>query len=146
MEAIVGVNAQAEGVGPYSQAYPMIGGGEAIGYTDYEFEFTEDCLTELLAAGRGKKMIVDAWPGALVFGRNAGEAFFRSVYLDQACAVRLDVPESAAGGATIRTVPGAEHRRRLSDMTATDWYGYESEFEWHSIRRRLDAEVRHNGT
>ncbi len=124
----------------------MIGGGEAIGCTDYELEFTDDFLTGLLAAGRGKKMIVEARHGAFVFGRNAGETFFRSVYLDQACAVQLEVQKSAAGGATIRTIPEAEQRRRLSVMSASDWYRYEGELEWHAIRRRLDAEVRHNGT
>ncbi|MCU4653228.1 class II aldolase/adducin family protein [Roseibacterium sp. SDUM158016] len=142
-KAIMGVSAQAEGVGPYSQAYLMIGGGDVIGYTDYEFECTEDFLCGLLRAGQGRKMIVEAWHGAFVFGRNAGEAFFRSFYLDQACAVQLEVQKSAAGGATIRTIPEAEQRRHLADMAASDWYGYEGELEWHAIRRRLDAEMPH---
>jgi len=145
-KAIMGISAQAEGVGPYSQAYLMIGGGDVIGYTDYEFECNDDFLSDLLRAGTGKKMIVEAWHGAFVFGRSAGEAFFRSFYLDQACAVQLEVQKSAAGGATIRTIPEPEQARHLSDMAASDWYGYEGELEWHAIRRRLDAEMPHYKT
>jgi len=136
--------AQAEGVGPYSQAYLMIGGGDVIGYTDYEFECTADFLSGLLAAGRCKKMVVEAWHGAFVFGRDAGEAFFRSFYLDQACAVQLQVQEAAAGGATIRTIPEAEQRRHLADMAVSEWYGYEGELEWAAIRQRLDQEAPHH--
>jgi ribulose-5-phosphate 4-epimerase/fuculose-1-phosphate aldolase len=124
----------------------MIGGGDVIGYTDYEFECTEDFLSGLLRAGTGKKMIVEAWHGAFVFGRDAGEAFFRSFYLDQACAVQLEVQKSAAGGATIRTIPEAEQSRHLADMAVSDWYGYEGALEWHAIRRRLDAEMPHYRT
>ncbi len=142
-KAIMGVSAQDEGVGPYSQAYLMIGGGDVIGYTDYEFECTDDFLTGLLAAGRGKKMIVEAWHGAFVFGRTAGEAFFRMFYLDQACAVQLQVQEAAAAGAKIRTIPEAEQTRHLGDMAASDWYGYEGDLEWTAIRRRLDTEAPH---
>jgi ribulose-5-phosphate 4-epimerase/fuculose-1-phosphate aldolase len=145
-KAIMGVSAQAEGVGPYSQAYLMIGGGDVIGYTDYEFECTDDFLAGLLRAGIGKKMIVEAWHGAFVFGSSAGEAFFRSFYLDQACAVQLEVQTSAAGGATIRTIPEAEQARHLADMAVSDWYGYEGELEWHAIRRRLDVEMPHYRT
>ncbi|MCR9274765.1 MULTISPECIES: class II aldolase/adducin family protein [Mameliella] len=140
-KAIMGVSAQAEGVGPYSQAYLMIGGADVIGYTDYEFECTDDFLSGLRAAGQGRKMIVEAWHGAFVFGRSAGEAFFRSFYLDQACAVQLQVQQAAAGGATVRTIPEAEQARHLSDMDASEWYGYEGELEWHAIRRRLDVEM-----
>ena len=140
-KAIMGVSAQAEGVGPYSQAYLMIGGGDVIGYTDYEFECTDDFLAGLLRAGQGRKMIVEAWHGAFVFGRDAAEAFFRAFYLDQACAVQLQVQEAAAGGAAIRTIPEAEQRRHLADMAASEWYGYEGELEWAAVRRRLDAEA-----
>lgn len=142
-KAIMGVSAQAEGVGPYSQAYLMIGGGEAIGYTDYEFECSEAFLSGLLAAGRGRKMIVEAWHGAFVFGRDAGEAFFRSFYLDQACAVQLQVQEAAAAGATVRTIPPDAAARHLKEMAASEWYGYEGELEWKAVRRRLDREAPH---
>lgn len=140
-KAVMGVSAQVDGVGPYSQAYLMIGGGDVVGYTDYEFECTDDFLAGLLAAGRGKKMIVEAWHGAFVFGRNAGEAFFRNFYLDQACAVQLEVQKAAAAGVAIRTIPPAEQARHLADMAVSDWYGYEGELEWHAIRRRLDVEM-----
>ena len=142
----LGVSAQAEGVGPYSQAYLMIGGGDVLGYTDYEFECTDDFLSGLLAAGRGKKAVVEAWHGAFVFGRDAGETFFRSFYLDQACAVQLEVQKSAAGGATIREIPEHEIQRHLTDMNNSDWYGYEGELEWLAIRRRLDSEAPHYTT
>ena len=142
-KAIMGVSAQKEGVGPYSQAYLMIGGGDVIGYTDYEFECTENFLCGLLAAGKGKKMVVEAWHGAFVFGRDAGEAFFRSFYLDQACAVQLQVQEAAAAGAEIRTIPVSEQERHLKDMAISDWYGYEGKLEWNAIRRRLDVEMPH---
>lgn len=141
-KAIMGVSAQAEGLLPYSQAYLMIGGGDVLGYTDYEFECTDDFLSGLLAAGRGKKAIIEAWHGAFVFGRDAGEAFFRSFYLDQACAMQLEVQKSAAGGATIRKIPEAEQARHLRDMAASDWYAYEGELEWAAIRRRLDFEAK----
>jgi ribulose-5-phosphate 4-epimerase/fuculose-1-phosphate aldolase len=142
-KAIMGVSAQQEGLQPYSQAYLMIGGGDVLGYTDYEFECTDDLLTGLLRAGRGKKAIVEAWHGAFVFGSTAGEAFFRSFYLDQACAVQLEVQQSAAGGATIRKIPQTEIKRHLDDMAGSDWYGYEGELEWEAIRRRLDVEAPH---
>lgn len=142
-KAIMGVSAQEEGLLPYSQAYLMIGGGDIIGYTDYEFECTDDFLSGLLKAGTGKKAIIEAWHGAFVFGANAGEAFFRSFYLDQACAVQLEVQQSAAGGARIRKIPDHEIKRHLSDMAVSDWYGYEGELEWAAIRRRLDAEAPH---
>ena len=145
-KAIMGVSAQAEGVSPYSQAYLMIGGGDVIGYTDYEFECTEDVLSGLLRASIGKKMIVEAWHGVFIFGRDAGEAFFRSFYLDQGCAVQLEVQKSAAAGATIRTIPEAEQRRHLGDMAVSDCYGYEGVLEWHAIRRRLDADMPHYRT
>ncbi|MEM7426200.1 MAG: class II aldolase/adducin family protein [Pseudomonadota bacterium] len=145
-KAVMGVSAQKAGVGPYSQANLMIGGGEVIGYTDYEFECTDDFLSGLLAAGRGRKMVVEAWHGAFVFGRDAGEAFFRSFYLDQACAVQLQVQETAAAGVEIRTIPENEQTRHLKDMAASDWYGYEGELEWAAIRRRLDAEAPHHRT
>jgi ribulose-5-phosphate 4-epimerase/fuculose-1-phosphate aldolase len=96
-----------------------------------------------LKAGSGKKAIVEAWHGAFVFGATAGEAFFRSFYLDQACAVQLEVQKSAAGGATIREIPEQEIKRHLADMSASDWYGYEGELEWLAIRRRLDVEAPH---
>jgi ribulose-5-phosphate 4-epimerase/fuculose-1-phosphate aldolase len=139
-KAIMGVSAQADGVGPYSQAYLMIGGGAGIGYTDYEFECTETFLSDLLAAGQGKKMVVEAWHGAFVFGRSAGEAFFRAFYLDQACAVQLQVQEAAASGVRIRTIPETDQRRHLADMAVSGWYGYEGDLEWRAVRRRLDAE------
>jgi ribulose-5-phosphate 4-epimerase/fuculose-1-phosphate aldolase len=142
-KAIMGVSAQKEGLQPLSQAYLMIGGGDVLGYTDYEFECTEDFLSGLLNAGQGKKAIIEAWHGAFVFGSTAGEAFFRSFYLDQACAVQLEVQKSAAGGATIRDIPAPEIARHLADMNASDWYGYEGELEWRAIRRRLDAEAPH---
>ncbi len=142
-KAIMGVSAQEEGLQPLSQAYLMIGGGDVIGYTDYEFECTDDFLSGLLAAGVGKKAIVEAWHGAFVFGSSAGEAFFRTFYLDQACAVQLEVQQSAAGGAKIRQIPEREIKRHLSDMAVSDWYGYEGELEWIAIRRRLDVEAPH---
>jgi len=143
-KAIMGVSAQKDGVGPYSQAYLMIGGGEVLGYTDYEFECTDDFLSGLLDAGRGKKAVVEAWHGAFVFGANAGEAFFRSFYLDQACSVQLEVQKAAAcPGVEIRTIPEAEQKRHLADMNSSDWYGYEGELEWSAIRRRLDIEAPH---
>ncbi|MCC0066185.1 MAG: class II aldolase/adducin family protein [Rhodovulum sp.] len=145
-KAIMGVSAQKEGLRPLSQAYLMIGGGDVIGYTDYEFECTEDFLSGLLKAGTGRKAIVEAWHGAFVFGATAGEAFFRSFYLDQACAVQLEVQKSAAGGATIREIPEAEIRRHLTDMGNSDWYGYEGKLEWLAIRRRLEAEAPHYRT
>ncbi len=79
-----------------------------------------------------------------VFGATAGETFFRSFYLDQACAVQLEVQKSAAGGATIREITAkTEIRRHLTNMSNSDWYGYEGELEWLAIRRRLDAEAPH---
>ena len=87
-------------------------------------------------------MIVEAWHGAFVFGRDAGEAFFRSFYLDQACAVQLQVQQAAAlDGIAVRTIPQPAQERHLQDMAASDWYGYEGALEWHAIRRRLDAEA-----
>jgi ribulose-5-phosphate 4-epimerase/fuculose-1-phosphate aldolase len=142
-KAIMGVSAQKEGLLPLSQAYLMIGGGDVLGYTDYEFECTEDFLAGLLKAADGKKAIVEAWHGAFVFGSTAGEAFFRSFYLDQACSVQLEVQKSAAGGATIREIPEHEIKRHLADMSTSDWYGYEGELEWVAIRRRLDVEAPH---
>ena len=145
-KAIMGVSAQVEGLLPYSQAYMMIGGGDVVGYTDYEFECTEDFLSDLLAAGTGKKAIIEAWHGAFVFGSNAGGAFFHSFYLDQACAVQLEVQSAAAGGAKIRKIPEPEIKRHLADMVVSDWYGYEGELEWLAIRRRLDVEAKHYKT
>lgn len=142
-KAIMGVSAQEGGLQPLSQAYLMIGGGDVIGYTDYEFECTDDFLSGLRAAGAGKKAIIEAWHGAFVFGSSAGEAFFRTFYLDQACAVQLEVQQSAAGGAKIRQIPAREIKRHLSDMAVSDWYGYEGALEWAAIRRRLDAEAPH---
>jgi hypothetical protein len=60
--------------------------------------------------------------------------------------VQLEVQTSAAGGATIRTIPEAEQARHLADMAVSDWYGYEGELEWHAIRRRLDVEMPHYRT
>lgn len=140
-KAIMGVSAQAEGVGPYSQAFLMIGGGDGIGYTDYEFECGDDFLAGLLAAGRGKKMVVEAWHGAFVFGRDAGEAYFRAFYLDQACAVQLHAQQAAAAGARIRAIPADDQARHIADMAVSDWYGYEGALEWAAIRRRLDVEA-----
>jgi ribulose-5-phosphate 4-epimerase/fuculose-1-phosphate aldolase len=139
-KAIMGVSAQAEGVGPYSQAFLMIGGAQAIGYTDYEFECTDDFLTGLLNAGNNKKMVVESWHGAFVFGETAGEAFFRTFYLDQACAVQLAVQNSGAAGATIKTIPQVEIDRHLKEMKDSNWYGYEGELEWQAVRRVLDKE------
>ena len=59
-KAIMGVSAQEDGLLPLSQAYLMIGGGDVVGYTDYEFECTDDFLNGLLEAGRGKKAIIEA--------------------------------------------------------------------------------------
>ncbi|MEQ8603234.1 MAG: class II aldolase/adducin family protein [Marivibrio sp.] len=97
-KAIMGVSAQAEGMGPFSQAYLMIGGGAGIAYTDYEFECSDDFLSGLLEAGRDKKMVVEAWRCAFVFGRNAGEAFFRSFYLTRParCSCRCRKPPQRA--------------------------------------------------
>ena len=145
-KAILGVSAQAQGVGPYSQAYLMIGGNDGIGYTDYEFECTDDFLSGLLEAGRGKKMIVEAWHGAFVFGRDAGQAFFRAFYLDQACAVQLQVQQSAGAGAAVRTIPPAAIARHLRDMAVSDWYGYEGELEWRAVLRSLDRGAPHYRT
>ena len=81
-----------------------------------------------------------------MFGTTAGETFFRSFYLDQACAVQLEVQKSAAGGATIREIPEREIQRHLSDMAVSDWYGYEGELEWLAVRRRLNVEMPHYST
>jgi hypothetical protein len=42
-----------------------------IGHTDHEVEWTEDFLSGLRRVGTGRKMIVEAWHGGFVFGRDA---------------------------------------------------------------------------
>lgn len=140
-KAIMGVSAQKQGVQPYSQAFLMIGGEDEIGYSRYEFECTDDFLSGLLQAGQGKTMIVEAFHGAFVLGRSVAEAFFKSFYLDQACAVQLEVQAAAAGGAEIMTFTQAEIDRHLSDMKKSDWYGYEGVLEWDACRRCMDREA-----
>lgn len=140
-KAIMGVSAQAQGVGPYSQAYLMIGGAEQIGYTRYEFECTDDFLNGLLKAAEGKSMIVEAFHGAFVLGRTVGEAFFKAFYLDQACNVQLAVQSAGAAGADIMTLSQAEIDRHLADMAKSAWYGYEGQLEWEACRRALDREA-----
>jgi len=141
-KAIMGVSAQKDGVGPYSQGYLMIGGEKEIGYTRYEFECTDDFLSGLLKAGEGKSMIVEAFHGAFVLGQNAGEAFFKSFYLDQACAVQLAVQQAAAApGVEIMTFNQSEIDQHLTDMNKSNWYGYEGALEWTAARRALDREM-----
>jgi ribulose-5-phosphate 4-epimerase/fuculose-1-phosphate aldolase len=140
-KAIMGVSAQAQGVQPYSQAFLMIGGEEQIGYTRYAFECTDDFLSGLLQAGEGKSMIVEAFHGAFVLGRTVAEAFFKSFYLDQACAVQLAVQSAGAAGAELMTFSQSEIDRQLADMSKSDWYGYEGELEWAACLRCMDREA-----
>jgi ribulose-5-phosphate 4-epimerase/fuculose-1-phosphate aldolase len=139
-KAIMGVSAQSTGLQPYSQAFLMIGGAEQIGYTRYEFECTDDFLSGLLKAAHNKSMIVEAFHGAFVLGRTVGEAFFRSFYLDQACAVQLEVQSAGAAGATLMTLGQPEIDRHLADMAKSDWYGYDGELEWKACLRCVDRE------
>lgn len=145
-KAIMGVSAQKDGLGPYSQAFLMVGGADQIGYSRYEFECTEEFLAGLLRAGTGKSMIIEAFHGAFVLGRNAGEAFFRSFYLDQACAVQLAAQQAGAAGGDLMTLTQCEIDRHLADMAKSDWYGYEGELEWTACRRALDREMPHYRT
>lgn len=142
-KAIMGVSAQTEGLQTYSQAYLMIGGGDVMGYTNYEFTCSTDFLDAMLQAGKGKKAIMEAWHGAFVFGADAGEAFFRTFYLDQACAVQLEVQKSAASGVPTRKIPEHEIKQYLAEMVVSENYAYEGELEWIAIRRRLDVEAPH---
>jgi len=145
-KAVMGVSAQEEGLGPYSQSFLMIGGADEIGYSRYEFECTDDFLGKLLEASEGRSMVVEAFHGAFVLGRTPAEAFYKAFYLDQACAVQLAVQQASAGGARLMTLDRAEIDRHLADMAGSDWYGYEGELEWRAVRRMLDREMPHYRT
>lgn len=135
---IMAVSALEEGLQPYSQAYLMAGGGEQIAYSRYEFECTDDFVSNLVTLMKDKPILIEAFHGAFITGRTVAEAFFKMFYIDQACNVQL---AAQATGKPLMIFSEEEQEQHLFDMHKSGWYFYDGSFEWPALRRICDREA-----
>jgi ribulose-5-phosphate 4-epimerase/fuculose-1-phosphate aldolase len=120
---------------------PMTQGGfqfhERIAYHDYEgFALDEAEKKRLVADLGGRNAMLLRNHGVLTIGRSIAEAFRRLYFLEQACAIQLQVMH--AGRAP--RLPG----KGVAERTARNWesgdagIGTAEPREWQALLRRLD--------
>jgi ribulose-5-phosphate 4-epimerase/fuculose-1-phosphate aldolase len=120
---------------------PMTQGGfqfhERIAYHDYEGFALDEAEKKRLVADLGaRNAMLLRNHGVLTIGRSIAEAFRRLYFLEQACAVQLQVMQ--AGRAP--RLPG----KGVAERTARNWesgdagIGTAEPREWHALLRRLD--------
>lgn len=135
---IMGISALECGLLPVSQAFLMAGGAEQIAYSRYEFECTKEFIDNLVAAMKGKAILIEAFHGAFILGRSVADAFFKTFYLDQACNVQLAAQST---GQKVMAFSAEEQARHLHDMHRSGWYHYDGSFEWPALLRICDREA-----
>ena len=116
---------------------PAVYLGHMLGYLDYEFDETDDFGRRFMELASDHNLLISRNHGHYSFGRVAGEAFFRSYFLRQACEIQI---QAMSTGRELHLIPDDEARRFQRQMYASPHYNYDGATEWPGLLRKLDRE------
>ncbi len=116
---------------------PAVYLGHMLGYLDYEFDETEQFGELFSGLAATHNLLISRNHGHYAFGRVAGEAFFRSFFLKQACEIQL---QAMATGRELHLIPDDEAERFQEQMYASPHYNYDGATEWPGLIRKLARE------
>ena len=116
---------------------PAVYLGHMLGYLDYEFDETEAFGDHFSNLARAHDLLISRNHGHYSFGRVAGEAFFRSYFLRQACSIQI---QALSTGRELHLISDAEVERFRAQMYASPHYNYDGATEWPGLVRKLDRE------
>lgn len=134
-EDVMAVSSTKRGLQAVSQAavYLM----HLVTYIDYEFFEDEDYAEKFTETLGDKGIMITRNHGYYVLGRTAAEAFFRTYYLRQACAVQIKV---LSMGEELRAIDPQRVARFQDQMYESPHYNYDGQTEWPALLRKLDRE------
>jgi len=138
--AVMAVAGLEEGLLPCSQAAFFLHG--QVSREEYDFSY-EDSFEDGLANGfrNGKRAMLLNHHGMYAVGRNAAEALFVAIHLNQACEVQVRTMAMADyGGCTPIFPDGALLTEQYKDMMASPDYSYDGSREWPGVVRKVIRE------
>ena len=116
---------------------PAVYLGHMLGYLDYEFDETEAFGELFRRLAADNNLLISRNHGHYAFGRVAGEAFFRSYFLRQACEIQI---QAMSTGEKLHLISEAEVKRFQDQMYASPHYNYDGATEWPGLIRKLNRE------
>ena len=134
-EDIMAVSATKRGLQAVSQAavYLM----HLTTYIDYEFSEDDEYADKFTRTLGDNEIMITRNHGYYVLGRSASEAFFRTYYLRQACAVQVKV---LSMGEEPHIIDPQKVARLQDQMYGSPDYTYDGSTEWAALIRKLDRE------
>jgi len=116
---------------------PAVYLGHMLGYLDYRFDETEQFGALFTSLAERHNLLISRNHGHYAFGRMAGEAFFRSFYLRQACEIQV---QAMSTGRELHLISDTQAERFQEQMYASPHYNYDGATEWPGLIRKLDRE------
>ena len=116
---------------------PAVYLGHMLGYHDYRFDETEQFGALFSDLAERHNLLISRNHGHYAFGRTAGESFFRSFYLRQACEIQINAMST---GSELHLISDDEAGRFQEQMYASPHYNYDGATEWPGLIRKLDSE------
>jgi len=116
---------------------PAVYLGHMLGYLDYRFDETEQFGALFSDLAERHNLLISRNHGHYAFGRTAGESFFRSFYLRQACEIQINAMST---GSELHLISDDEAGRFQEQMYASPHYNYDGATEWPGLIRKLDRE------
>jgi len=116
---------------------PAVYLGHMLGYLDYQFDETEQFGALFSDLAERHNLLISRNHGHYAFGRTAGESFFRSFYLRQACEIQINAMST---GSELHLISDDEAGRFQEQMYASPHYNYDGATEWPGLIRKLDRE------
>jgi len=134
-EDVMAVSGTKQGLQAVSQAavYLM----HLVTYIDYEFFEDEEYAEKFQKTLGSKDIMITRNHGYYVLGRSASEAFFRTYYMRQACAVQIKV---LSMGVEPHVIDPQEVARFQDQMYESPHYNYDGSTEWAALLRKLGRE------
>jgi hypothetical protein len=108
-----------------------------LGYLDYRFDETEQFGALFTSQAERHNLLISRNHGHYAFGRTAGEAFFRSFYLRQACEIKIQAMSTSR---ELHLISDTKAERFQEQMYASPHYNYDGATEWPGLIRKLDRE------
>lgn len=116
---------------------PAVYLGHMLGYLDYEFD-EDDAFGDLFVSLASEhNLLISRNHGHYAFGRVAGEAFFRSYFLRQACEIQI---QAMSTGRQLHLITNEQAQRFQEQMYASPHYNYDGATEWPGLLRKLNRE------
>ena len=134
-EPIAGVASTETGLVWVNQ--PAVYLGHMLAYVDYAFDEDNAFAERVCARFAENNIVISRNHGHWTLGRNAGEAFFRSYFLRQACIVQL---YAMSTGAPLHLIDEASVEVFQRQMYASEHYNYDGATEWPGLLRKLDRD------